>query len=53
MLGGVESQVIWANSVSQVDGAKLSFGIQGHIKSFSDKKKLREFTITKPFYMKC
>ena len=28
--------------------AKLSFRIQGQTKSFPDKKKLKEFTITKP-----
>ena len=28
--------------------AKLSFGIEGQIKSFPDKKKLKEFVITKP-----
>ena len=28
--------------------AKLSFGIEGQIKSFPDKKKLKEFIITKP-----
>ena len=28
--------------------AKLSFRIEGHIKSFPDKKKLKEFIITKP-----
>ena len=28
--------------------AKLSFRIKGQIKSLSDKKKLKEFTITKP-----
>ena len=29
--------------------AKLSFRIQGQIKSFPDKKKLKEFIITKPY----
>ena len=28
--------------------AKVSFRIEGQIKSFIDKKKLREFIITKP-----
>ena len=28
--------------------AKLSFRIEGQIKSFADKKKVKEFTITKP-----
>ena len=28
--------------------AKLSFGIEGQIKSFPDKKKLKEFVITTP-----
>ena len=28
--------------------AKLSFGVKGQIKSFPDKKKLKEFIITKP-----
>ena len=28
--------------------AKLSFRIKGQIKCFPDKKKLKEFTITKP-----
>ena len=28
--------------------AKLSFRIEGQIKSFPDKKKLKEFIITKP-----
>ena len=28
--------------------AKLSFGIEGQIKCFSDKVKLKEFIITKP-----
>nr|KAF6444260.1 hypothetical protein HJG59_008560 [Molossus molossus] len=32
--------------------AKLSFRIDGHIKSFPDKKKLKEFITTKLFYMK-
>ena len=27
--------------------------IKGQIKSFPDKKKLKEFIITKPYYMKC
>ena len=27
---------------------KISFSIEGHIKSFPDKKKLKEFIITKP-----
>ena len=30
--------------------ANLSFRIKGQIKSFSDKKKLKEFFITKPLY---
>ena len=29
--------------------AKISFRIEGQIKSFPDKKKLKEFIITKPF----
>nr|KAF6374304.1 hypothetical protein mPipKuh1_009527 [Pipistrellus kuhlii] len=33
--------------------AKLSFKIEGQIKSFTDKKKLEEFINTKPDYMKC
>ena len=33
--------------------AKLSFRIEEHIKSFPDKKKLKEYIITKPYYMKC
>ena len=28
--------------------AKISFRIEGNIKSFLDKKKLKEFTTTKP-----
>ena len=28
--------------------AKLSFTVEGHIKSFSNKKKLKELIITKP-----
>ena len=28
--------------------AKISFRIEGNIKSFPDKKKLKEFIITKP-----
>ena len=28
--------------------AKLSFRIKGHIKSFPEKKKLKEFIVTKP-----
>ena len=28
--------------------AKISFRIKGHIKSFPEKKKLKEFIITKP-----
>ena len=32
--------------------AKLSFRIQGQIKSFPDKKKLKEFIITKPLFLK-
>ena len=31
----------------------LSFRIKGQIKSFPDKKKLKELIITKPLYMKC
>ena len=31
----------------------LSFRIKGQIKSFPDKKKLKEFIITEPYYMKC
>ena len=33
--------------------AKLSFRIEGQIKRFPDKKKLKEFITTKPVYMKC
>ena len=33
--------------------AKLSFRIKGQIKSFPDKKKLKEFITTKKYYMKC
>ena len=33
--------------------AKLSLRIEGQIKSFPDKKKLKEFIITKTYYMKC
>ena len=33
--------------------AKLSFRMEGQIKCFPDKVKLKEFIITKPFYMKC
>ena len=33
--------------------AKLSFRMQGQIKCFSDKVKLKEFIITKPLFMKC
>ena len=33
--------------------AKLSFRMEGKIKCFSDKVKLKKFIITKPFYMKC
>ena len=33
--------------------AKLSFRIEGQIKRFSDKVKLKEFIITSPYYMKC
>ena len=29
--------------------AKLSFRIEGQVKSFPDKKKLKDFIITKPF----
>ena len=32
--------------------AKLSFRIKGQIKSFPDKKKLKEFIITKPLLYK-
>ena len=32
--------------------ARISFKIDGEIKSFSDKQKLREFTITKPALQK-
>ena len=32
--------------------AKLSFRMEGQIKCFSDKVKLKEFIITKPYYMK-
>ena len=28
---------------------KLSLGMEGHLKCFSDKVKLKEFIITKPF----
>ena len=31
--------------------AKLSFRIEGQVKSFPDKKKLKEFIITKPFIL--
>ena len=30
--------------------SKLSFRIKGQIKSFPDKKKLKEFIITKPLF---
>ena len=33
--------------------AKLSFRMDGQIKCFPDKVKLKEFIITKPYYMKC
>ena len=33
--------------------AKLSFRMEGQIKCFPDKVKLKEFIITKPLYMKC
>ena len=33
--------------------ARISFKIDGEIKSFSDKQKLREFSATKPAYNKC
>ena len=33
--------------------AKLSFRMEGQIKFFPDKVKLKEFVITKPLYMKC
>ena len=33
--------------------AKLSFGMKGQIKCFSDKIKLKEFIITSHSYMKC
>ena len=33
--------------------AKLSFGMEGQIKCFPDKVKLKEFITTKPLYMKC
>ena len=32
--------------------AKLSFRIEGQIKSFPDMKKLKDFNIIKPLYMK-
>ena len=33
--------------------AKLSFRMEGQIKCFPDKANLKEFIITKSFYMKC
>ena len=33
--------------------AKLSFRMEGQIKCFLDKVKLKEFIITKPYCMKC
>ena len=33
--------------------SRISFKIDGEIKSFSDKQKLREFSATKPAYNKC
>ena len=33
--------------------AKLSFRMEGQIKCFPDKAKLKEFIITKHYYMKC
>ena len=33
--------------------AKLSFRMEGQIKCFSDKVKLKEIVIIKPYYMKC
>ena len=33
--------------------AKLSFRMEGQIKCFPDKVKLKELTITHPYYMKC
>ena len=32
---------------------KLSFRIKGQIRSFPDKKKLKEFIINKQYYIKC
>ena len=32
---------------------KLSFRMEGQIKCFPDKVKLKEFIITNPYYMKC
>ena len=33
--------------------ARISFKIDGEIKSFTDKQKLRELSNTKPAYNKC
>ena len=33
--------------------AKLSFRMEGQMKCFPDKVKLKEFMITKPLFMKC
>ena len=32
---------------------KLPFRMEGQIKGFPDKVKLKEFIITKPYYMNC
>ena len=34
--------------MKSIDPARLSFKIEGEIKSFPDKKKLKEFVTTKP-----
>ena len=36
-----------------VHPAKLSFRMEGQIKCFPEKVKLKEFIITNPCYMKC
>ena len=44
----LQSRLLYLNLNLITDPARISFKIDGEIKSFSDKQKLREFSTTKP-----
>ena len=49
----LQSRLLYLNLNLITDPARISFKIDGEIKSFSDKQKLREFVPPNQFYNKC